>query len=180
MLRLGRRLGLRLRSSEQRLQLRLRLRLPASFVAKTTWTWAWDEYCSPLAAPFVAGTMSTLVCVCRGVYVAVCVCGCVWSCVLLSGSLYQGLGLPWLGLALRSLWLPHFAFTTYAFYVFTVLCPLCVCVSMCVCGQGQHEEGRRRWTETGQQLCWMTLKVVFVSTMHDVHTYLHPHFIYPA
>lgn len=151
MLRLGRRLGLRLRSAEQRLQLRLRLCLPASFVAKTTWTWARDEYESlQFVASSVCSWNYAYACVCVGVCVAVC----VWMWVAVCGhvSCCLGLyikGLPWLGLALRFLWLPHFAFTTYAFYVFTVLCPLCVCVCRCVCvpkdstKRGEGDERRR-------------------------------------
>lgn len=142
MLRLGRRLGLWLRSAEQRLQLRLRLRLPASFVAKTAWTWAWDEYESlQSVASSVCSWNYVYACVC--VWVCVDVGGCVWSCVLLSGSLYQGLALAWLGSALL-------VAATFCFYDLRLLCvhctvsTLCVCRCVCVCGQGQHEEGRRR------------------------------------
>lgn len=109
-------------------------------------------------------------------YVCGCVFACVYVCVCGHVSRYLGLyikGLAWLGLALRFLWLAHFAFTAYAFYVFTVLCPLCVPVYVCVCVlvwcvllssamDSSNSDGMG--TETGQQLCWMALKVVFVST----------------
>lgn len=87
-------------------------------------------------------------------YVCGCVFACVYVCVCGHVSRYLGLyikGLAWLGLALRFLWLAHFAFTAYAFYVFTVLCPLCVPVYVCVCacvvcvaefGHGQQQQWR--------------------------------------